>query len=257
MPVFFLAQDDNLTRLTDVAWFAPPTGIIQDEQHSNTAQPTESPIETGAVISDHVIPGNAQLSIVALVTMTPHAQDVFFGAGRLMPLPLNIQRPYDPLRRGPPPGTPGFVTRTAMAAITGRLTPPIVTPLTLQFPVAFDPIITTFNKLDQFRQAGSLLKVLTLRRDYDEMVIASLVLRVSPQANAATFEVTCRQIETVSLQLVSAPVPLEPKAEPKLKKGNQPPATDDPNANSGATKRSAARAAFEKIFPGFLPAIGF
>lgn len=248
MAVFFIAQDDTQTRVLDVAWFAPPSAVINNSQHSNVAEPTENPVEQGAPIADHIRPGNAQYSLEATVTMTPHAADLFYGAGRIMPLPMNLPRPYDPLRRGPPPGTPGSGARAIAAAIQGRLTPPAIAPVTLQFPIEYDPVLTTFNKLDQFRESGNILKILTPERDYDDMIIASLDM--VPHGKSASFNLTCRQIRTVSLQLVSAPIPLEPKGEPKLKQGNQPP-TDVTDASATERKRSLLRASADKILGGF------
>lgn len=256
MPILFLQQDDAKTRVLDIAFFAEPSGAVNNETHECTAEATEAPVETGINITDHVQPGNITLSCEATVTMTPHAVDQLRQKGVVAPVVITAETPYDPLRRGPPPGTPGFVSRGALAAISGRTKPVIANANVLQFLQPYTPITGTWNKLLGFLKDAALLKILTPRADYEDMVLLVINMTVG-QGSSARFQVVARQIKTVSTILVPAPQPLELRGQPKLSKGNQSsgPATGT-NSESGRERlRSKLRQSLDAIAPGWLPSV--
>jgi hypothetical protein len=155
------------------------------EQHgvTHSAKATQFPVETGAVITDHVLQDADVVQLSGLVTNTP--------------LPSGVKMTD---RAGNEYQT--FEKAAEAGQFRGRA-------------------VAAYYALLAAKNAGAPVEVWMPLRAYQDMVLESLAVSESADAgDSLTFSLSARQIRTTSTRTVAAPK-LE-AAKPKEKKGRQP-----------------------------------
>lgn len=190
--------------------------LLEGETHGDSSVVTMHNVEEGSPITDHVRPDPSTLSLVLGVTNTPLDVDPDLGRGAPELLTL-----YTPKHKPAFDGSPGALFREA-AGVFGGEQPDTTNIEVFGFTPAFDRIEETENKLIYIRDARLLVTVVTLSREYTDMVIVRFELtRTKP--GSASFAIDLQQIRFVRTASVQAPQPKEPRGAPNSKKGQQSP----------------------------------
>lgn len=200
--------------------------FLEGETHSDTCVVTVHNVEEGSPVTDHVRPDPPMLSLSLGVTNTPLDVDPDLGRGALEQVTL-----YTPKHKPPFDGTPGALFREAAGAFGGEQ-PDTTNMDVFGFTPSFDRIEETENKLIYLQQAALLVTVVTLSREYTDMVVVrSELTRTKPGYGA--FAIDLQQIRFVRTASVQAPQPKEPRGAPMSKKGQQSPKTASDAAQLG------------------------
>lgn len=211
MSTVYLIPDGGL----DVLAFHATTG----EFHTENSTITDSPVEDGSIISDHVIHDPVTFSFEAMITESPSVVD-FYGNGEDVtndvPIPNvvfpGIVLPGSVTVRGF--GRPDWRDKSLVAEMADRLT--------------------------ALRTGAIPCTVLTSSREYGSMLVIHVELPRGPKSlGAGTFKVDMRQLSIVNTATVNAPVPKEPRGE-KIKAKGQQSKKDADEASKGALKSWAA-----------------
>lgn len=202
--------------------------LTETEGHEFTSEVTDHPVEAGSDITDHIRPQPQTLSLQMFVTQTPIGD----GGGRGAPTPVALDIP-------PAPPT-GFLSALGFPNI--RITPPAVAQV-LAFPVAFDRIKETHDRLLELWQKSITVSVVTSIRTYLSMALTRVSLPKN-EPGGATITIELKQITTVTTASVKAPQPLEKRGAPSTSKGAQStnPVNDSDNAKSTSLARKALAA---------------
>lgn len=197
------------------------------ETHTHMADVTDHPVEVGSDVSDNVRINPTELSLVIFMTNTPHRAQTVYGAGDTFSYGGDLESvdlvvpTYEP----PLEPTPGSLFRLAEGAIGAALDaitggPGPLKASLLSFPSAFDRLKDMHNALIDIESAGTLCTVVTLTKNYDDMLITGITL---PRETFGGAEITVafKQIRVVSSKTVIAPTPKEPKGLPAVSKGAQ------------------------------------
>jgi hypothetical protein len=214
------------------------------ESHNTSSQVTEHPVEQGANVSDHVRPELEKLTLEVFITNTPirlpksHVSGVLAeikslelprsvnGAlGRGVPRragPPMLTGPYIPPQRGPlGQSTPAILPEWSAAQLIDVLqSDPSVS--VLQFSAEFDRVRTLYNELRRLVTGGTLCRILTGLREYENMVIKGMdTPRENAEGSAITVTLDVIQVRIVTTETVE--VPKQVRARKPKPKGNQPP----------------------------------
>lgn len=172
--------------------------VIEAENHAGASVPTDNPIESGALVTDHVIHEPASFDFRGSTTLSPW-QTTFYGDGTEGPVTISTIT-QDP------------VTRQAQQ-----------TPIRIS---AFrdsregDRIREMLERLETLRAKSVLLSVITSVRDYEDMIVIRVELPRGPLSKGiGRFSVYLRQIQIVSTEETIAPAPKEPRGEKLKAKG--------------------------------------
>lgn len=215
-----------------MAYILPKTGeiiafdVTISDTHESTVEITSHPVEAGADITDHVRPLPDNLALDVYVTNTP--VEISPGQGpALSPYMGAYQNTLLAIPQWDPPiePTPGSLFRLAakgLNAVKDLITggkPPTKATL-LFFPAVFDRIKEIHETLTRVMRAGTLCRVVTDTKNYDDMVITRVGLPRTERGGAdiAIDLVSIRQVTTAT---VTAPKPLEPRGAPGQSKGAQ------------------------------------
>lgn len=216
----YLLVENDFGLITDIISF----DVTLAEQHEDISIVTEFPVEEGASVSDHIRSLPKALSVEVFVSNTPIRPNILKFRGRYdvkkldLPTPFNFPRLFP----GPLAAVPGAGTRAALAAIEGRMIPPIRQAYVLTFD-PFDAVGETYNALISIKDEGSKLRVVTGLTEYTNMILVRVgTPRTIDDGTGATFQLDMRTVRKVSPLSVEAPaIPLEPNGGPKKNRGGQ------------------------------------
>jgi hypothetical protein len=219
---------------------------VTNEAPEMTAKATESPVEEGANVSDHVQDELDTITLEVFVTNQP-IKDVngVYGLDDsfIEFLSLNATEPIiagqklDVPTYRPFPVTPGALLQTIGNAITDLLgddkvaqlygqTQPkrIEAPAQLQrWPTKFNAITDVVGLLIDWKKRGVIGKVILPWKTFDSVVIERIApVRNASIGDAAQVSLSFKEIRLVESKLVTAPVPTEPKGKTQVAKGRQP-----------------------------------
>lgn len=205
MPAYLLPNDGS----GQVVFF----DLVMSEGHEATADVTEHPVETGSNIADHVRPNPEILNLELYVTNTPVTE--LDGRGLVQYQSFDV-----PVWEPPLETTPGSVYRKLRGLIPlGQ--PRQVTIRALTFPDVFNRILEVHKVLKELWAKGVDVTVLTaLGTNVQNMVMTS-VSAPRTEKGGATFNLSLKQVKTVSSATVAAPAPAEKRGAPNKAKGGQ------------------------------------
>lgn len=202
-----------------LAWILPDSGteidfdLVVSENHTNSSQVTDHPVEKGVNVADHVRPEPVTLSLEVVMTNTPLDPDDHGGS--VVPITIEL-----------PTWTPSNPIAQAESAVSGAVKealfgpkPPLVINGVI-YPTPFDKIQETHNALTTLERSGGTMTVVTSTKNYGDMVLTRVGYERT-EWGTGTFKLDFRNIRTVTTQTVVAPKPLEPRGTPKQSKGSQ------------------------------------
>jgi hypothetical protein len=174
--------------------------VTMTESREESSTITENPIEDGSTVADHVIHGPTSFMFEALITEKGIRPDFY--------------------------GNADYVTAEVTVPEFGNFG--VIVPSALKVPVLQwaegSRILEMQERLTAARLAGVTFEILTMTRPYTSMLITSVNLPRGPlEAGLGRFQVTLRELVTVSTKTVAAPQPKEPRGQPKAAKGQQAP----------------------------------
>lgn len=177
----------------------PPIGFdcTIREGHALTSRATQQPLESGSVVSDHII-HEPDTFVCSVMTTQQPTRVTFFGDGVTRPVSL-----------GDGSSVLGF---------------------TIDRPA--DLIQEMLDRLDALRLAAATMTILTSHRTYEVMRLLSIELPKEPnERGAGKFNLNFSKLLIVQTSIVQAPKPKEPRGATLAKKGdtNPQPAPSKPN----------------------------
>lgn len=181
------------------------------ETHSFVNTVTDHPVERGAAITDHVRPDPVRISISGMISNHPHylpedhvggseedyqLVDVATpGIARIFP----ITAASDPVRAI----TSGFRAPPNAAVMSRFQAGYYASAKVRTFTLSFDRVRAVFDSMTDLRDKGTLLRVETSLRTYDDMVIESFsVPRDANVGEALVFDLALKQVRTVEFKTV-------------------------------------------------------
>jgi hypothetical protein len=226
------------------------------ESHSTASQITEHPVEQGANVADHVRPELEKLTFDVYFTNTPirlpksHVGTALSGDFKSADLPeppsesLTWRRDGGPTLVSPviPPqrlglglATDGVAPEWQAAPLQGyRLPLPGVN--VLQFSSEFDRVRLVYDALRQLVIAGTLCRILTTLRQYDNMVLRSMDTPRDVQSGSAiTVTIEAMQVRLVATETVTAPKTAQVRARPTKNEGPKPGTKVEPKPQEKAS----------------------
>lgn len=240
-------------------------------------------VETGGIVTDHIVLRPEVLQFELLVTQTPMTGEhmvfqrmpIETSTGVLSPERVSINVRKSQFQPG------GFLlltsgVRSAIGSLLGSgddlpssfegktstRSPVTSSVLTLQARAdAVDHVNAAFDTLVEIMTTGLLVTVSFKGRLYLDYLLTSVELSQGKgDAGCGRFKVEARAFRTVSGVNVDLPDPADFRALPTQKKGNQPAKTPDPDPTKRGRslsdrgvggKSTAERDALAKRFPGF------
>lgn len=183
--------------------------ITLEEGHSDTADVTDHPVETGSDISDNVKKRPANLTLTVFVTNTPIISPNVNGAeGSVGPVEI----------RG---GSSAF-SRSAQVRRAAEIESKSVrrSVNVLSFPDPVTRVQDVYADLLRLQAEKTVLLIVTSLREYESMVITEISApRNAKSGGSCSFVVTLREFRFVSTELVETPEPLETRAEAQRRRG--------------------------------------
>lgn len=251
--LFSTATADNLFSWVDAAGNTNVLNvdIVMTTEDERVAKLTDHVVETGAVVTDHIVIQPESLALELLVTQTPMG-----GPGMTMqPLALEVgvaDRQTDTHRievRQSQFQPGGFLlVSSGLQSVTNfLLRRETVTPQefvgsnvvekfsslqarTLQSLAPADRVNQAFDTLIGIMNSGLLVTVSFKGRLYVDYLLTSVGLSQGKgEAGCGRFRVRARAFRTVTGQDVQLPDPADFRSLPKQTKGNQPGKTPDPD----------------------------
>lgn len=225
--------------------------VVMSTADKRTAQLTDHVVETGAVVTDHIVIRPEQLNFELLVTQTPMS-----GPNMVVrPLPIEVAgNALEPathninVRKSQfQPGGFLFLSTGVRAAVTslfggGEEIPSTfkgsavarrastVQVSTLQANAPTDHVNTAFDTLVEIMNTGLLVTVSFQGRLYLDYLLTSVELTQGPgEAGCGRFKVEARAFRVVTGVNVELPDPADFRALPKQTKGNKAAKTPDPD----------------------------
>lgn len=178
--------------------------VLDSHGATHTAKATQHPVETGALISDHVLQDPDVLRLTGLVTNTPLPSGVKMTA--------QAAGEYQTFQNAAEAGQ--FAGRAQAA----------------------------YFALVRVKEAGKPVTIETPLRSYEDMVLESVETSESADASdALTFNIGARQIRTTSTRTV--PAPKIEAAKPKISRGRLPTKPAENQEPPDSLFRGGARAA--------------
>lgn len=180
---------------------------ITSETHETGSTITESPVESGAPISDHKRPLQRRVTIEAVVTNTPIGAAPDSGDGR---------------------GEIGFEERKSEdAGAVVRV-----------YTTAFDRMSAVLGVLDRLATEAIAVTISTRVRTYDAVQIRSVSAPRKPEdGDSIAFTIEAVQIRIAEALRVDVPDPLEPRGQRRSEAGAQATTEERPEStlSRGAT----------------------
>lgn len=214
--------------------------VVSAAVDERTATLTDHSVETGAVITDHVVINPETLTLELAVTQTP----VFVRRGekgfQLANLPLDV-RPSQFVPGGFLALTSGV--RSAVTSLLGGVAEgaPTATKV-LQATQTVDRVNDTHDQLIRILQSALPVTVNFKGRIYVDYLLTRVTLSSNPgEFGMGRFSVDLRAFRTVTGEVVELPDPADFRVLPKASKGNKAAKTPDPDPSK--LKSLAASAA--------------
>lgn len=197
--------------------------MTKKEQHTFESEVTESPVENGGVINDHVIHKPDTFVCTVVVSNTP-LEPTWEGQGAVGPIVLRL------------PGYPSRVTSNGVA--------PPITSRTVQA-VGFqidalekNRVVAALDWLNDRRLKAQPMLIATPIHIYEHMILSIIDLPVDRTTQRGEFTLTFKHLEIVSTDQVTSPAPKEARGAPQASAGKTGEVTDpiDEAVNKGAEK---------------------
>lgn len=182
---------------------------VTSETHETGSTITESPVESGAPISDHKRPLQRRLSIEAMVSNTPIGEAPDSGDGR---------------------GPVAFEERKSEGSSA----------VVRVYSTAFDRMTAVQTVLDRLATEAIAVTITTRIRTYESVQIRSVSTpRKADDGDALTFTIDAVQIRIAEALRVDIPDPLEPRGQGRAEAG--------PQATTEAVPESTAHRAGREV----------
>lgn len=267
------AISDSLFSWTDPAGnvHTLDVDVVMSTNDKRTAKLTDHVVETGAVVTDHIVLQPETLSFELLVTQTPMGGPGMARAplalevsgNSLVPATVSIDVPKSRFQPG------GFLLlsgalRSVVAGLLGggdttpstaqgsrvETTKSTLQASTLQATEPVDRVNDAFDTLVEIQRTGLLVTVSFKGRLYIDYILTSIELSQGKgDAGCGRFKVEARAFRAVTGVNVDLPDPADFRALPKVSKGNTPTKTPDPDPTKrGKTFMKRGANAFNKLF---------
>ncbi|MES2384536.1 MAG: hypothetical protein V4593_08300 [Pseudomonadota bacterium] len=230
--------------------------VVMNTSDKRTAQLTDHVVETGSVVTDHIVIRPEQLSFELVMTQTPlsapgftmQASSITVVGRKLSPATL----PIDVRKSQFQPGGFLLLSTGLRAAVVSTLFGAAETPTsiqgsaseansttlqvnTLQTASPVDRVNDTFDTLIEVMNTGLLVTVSFKGRLYlDYLLTAVELTQGKGESGMGRFKVEARAFRTVTGTNVALPDPADFRALPGVKKGNTPTKTPDPDPTKKA-----------------------
>jgi hypothetical protein len=254
--------------------------VVMSTEDTRTAQLSDHVVETGSVVTDHIVIRPESLSFELLVTQTPdRGADVAFASLPLEGLTATgLTSTTIPIKVRKSQFQPGgflLLSTGLRTVVSGLLGVGDDTPSnfqgskvqfgartaqarTLQATTQVDRVNRAFDTLVEVMNTGLLVTVSFKGRLYLDYLLTKVTLSQGKgDAGCGRFKVEARAFRTVTGVNVQLPDPADFRALPVQKKGNQPAKTPDPDPTKKAN--SLLHRTGQAISPAvdkFLRAIG-
>ena len=185
------------------------------EQHETSVLVTERSVESGAPVSDHIRPEPVRLRIEAHITNTPvRPEKTFMDGAEMETQGIDLQA----VVMNPP------LVRVGPIPIGGGLATVSFSAVVLTSAQNFDRVRAVYEALLALQRTGTIIRIVTSLREYDDMVIRNMsVPRTAEDGSAITVTFDAQQIRFATTETVSAPDPLEARGRPQINRGRQEP----------------------------------
>ncbi len=215
--------------------------VVSSAIDERTAELSDHPVETGAVITDHVIINPETISFELVVSQTPVNEAEGFGRRNL---PLDV-RPSQFVPGGFFAVTQGV--RTAVTSLIGAASGAPVAVNTLQATGGDkDRVSDAHDQLIRILQSALLVTITFKGRIYTDYLLTRVTLTHNPgEFGMGRFGVDARAFRTVTGATVQLPDPADFRALPKTASGNKPTKTPDPDPTQ---LKSLSAAGFDALF---------
>jgi hypothetical protein len=192
---------------------------VLNELCEHTSTVTESAVEEGANVADHVRAENPHITLELFISNSPVRDVNELYNGQVAGLELKVPEPEKSI-----PFTPGAAMTALGDAIGNALNPP--TPWkaeVLQFPERFNNVQYVESTLIEWKDNGEMGEVITPHRLYENMVITRVSkTRTKETGDGANITVELKGVRLVEVKSITAPVPTETRGKVKKPKGKQP-----------------------------------
>jgi hypothetical protein len=241
--------------------------VVMSTNDKRVARLTDHVVETGAVVTDHIVLQPEILNFELIVTQTPMLAGNGFAqqnvslevsGRRLEPAQVPITIPKSRFQPG------GFLLlssglRSVVADLFGSAsetpttaqgsrsveTKSTISARVLQATAPVDRVNDTFDTLVEILNTGLLVTVSFKGRLYIDYLLTTVELvQGKNEAGMGRFKVEARAFRAVTGVNVALPDPADFRALPKLAKGNAPTKTPDPDP----TKTKRGRTLSDRIF---------
>lgn len=179
------------------------------QSHDMSALPTDSPVERGVTISDHLRPELDRISIKAFVSNTPTRAD-------------SVNAAVSPSRAG------------SVSLGSGSAT-------VLTFDNDFDLVQSVYDQLLYIKNTSTLCAIVTDKRRFESMAIISVSFPFD-YTDAAEVSIEAREVRVVETQTAAAPRPTVIRGNPRTNAGHQ-----GTNTSTATVNESAAHAGVRTI----------
>lgn len=194
--------------------------VVTSETITKTSVSTDSPVETGANVSDHVRSELDRVTLEVFVTNAPiqggNHVNPYSKRGDFEGITLAIPKYRQPFN------SLSALINAGISALSNLIFGPPSPPraVLLQFSEEFNAVQETWNVLDQLRQQATLISVIAPNWSSESMIIDSLSMpRTSIEGDGAKISISFKQIRIVETKQTLAPVPAEPRAKGVAKAG--------------------------------------
>jgi hypothetical protein len=189
------------------------------ETHTSVATVTESPVEKGVNVADHIRNELDKFSCEAVVTNTPirvPLSNLDGTTGKVRNATLTF-----PVKNDLPIAIPGVGAALKGAGVldsTGTMKVSV-----LQFDSPFDRVSSVYHELKTLQETGTLVTLTTSLREYGNMVLRSISApRASGEGGMITFSLDFVGIRFVETTRVDAPKNKKTTASKKKNDGSKP-----------------------------------
>lgn len=201
--------------------------VVSAAVDERTATLTDHSVETGAVITDHVVINPETLMLELAVTQTP----VFVRRGEtgfaLSNMSLDV-RPSQFVPGGFLALTSGV--RSAITSLLGAAADSPVATKVLQSSQPVDRIADAHDQLIRILQGALPVTVNFKGRIYVDYLLTRVTLTSNPgEFGMGRFSIDLRSFRTVTGEVVELPDPADFRVMPKASKGNKAAKTPDPD----------------------------
>ncbi len=240
--------------------------VVMSTNDKRTAKLTDHVVETGAVVTDHIVIMPEEVSFELVMTQTPfegrNAPGFAMAASSLSAAGRQLNAATNPISVRKSQFQPGgFLLlssglRSAVSSLFGGEDIPsqasgsrsvettaALSANVLQSNSPIDRVNETFDTLVEIMNTGLLVTVSFQGRLYIDFLLTSVELSQGPgESGMGRFKVELRAFRTVKGVPVKLPDPADFRAEENVKKGNVPATTPNPDPTARA-KTIGARVA--------------